>query len=436
MAAVTDRRSSAAAVAPPAGLPRLIGRPLARSLDDHVARLGPLPGSSTQLVALVEQAGLRGRGGAGFPTATKLAAVAEPGSRRSLVRRRPVVVANGTEGEPISVKDVTLLSSAPHLVLDGIELAARAVGADEAILCVDRAHGEVHRVATAALAQRQSAGIDRVPLRIEAAPTGYVTGEESALVHWLNGGDAVPTTVPPRPYERGVAARPTLVDNVETLAHIGLIARFGPEWWRSLGTTAAPGSFLATVTVAGARPRVYELPFGVSLGAVLRDAGADAWGGVLIGGYFGTWLRAADAASVALAPADLAALGASIGCGAIVALPVDVCPLLEVARVSRWLADQSAGQCGPCAEGLPAIATAVQALAQGRDMRSAQHHLARWLPMVAKRGACRLPDGATHFVSSALDAFADHVDDHLRGRCGRSNPARVLPAPVTGTVRR
>jgi NADH:ubiquinone oxidoreductase subunit F (NADH-binding) len=199
----------------------------AADLADHLHRYGPAPlhqgirrGDSSPLLRAVEQSGLTGRGGAAFPTARKLLAVAGG-------RGPAVVVANGMESEPASAKDATLLRLAPHLVLDGIALAARAVGAREAHLCVARSRTQQARELRAALAERARHGLDPLPVRLHELPHHYVSSEESALVRWLNGGDARPQSTPPRPFEKGVGRRPTLVDNVETLAHVALIARYG-----------------------------------------------------------------------------------------------------------------------------------------------------------------------------------------------------------------
>ncbi len=173
-------------------------------------------------------AGLTGRGGAGFPTATKLQAVGAG-------RGSAVVVANGMESEPASQKDQALLSRAPHLVLDGIELAADAVGASEAHLCLSRSRPRLTDLVFAAADERRRAGHDRIQVQVHEVPHHYVASEESALVHWLNGGEAKPTATPPRPFERGVDRRPTLIDNVETLAHLALIGRYGASWFRQAG---------------------------------------------------------------------------------------------------------------------------------------------------------------------------------------------------------
>jgi NADH:ubiquinone oxidoreductase subunit F (NADH-binding) len=421
-----------ATVAPPVTLPRLVARPPATALAAHVDRYGALPaGSAATLVEEVRRAGLRGRGGAGFPTAVKLDAVRTASGRRSLVRgrRAAVVVANGTEGEPASTKDAVLLTHSPHLVLDGAVASALAVGADRALVCVDRVNVVALGALEQAMTARRSVDDHGVVLELVATPSRYVAGEESALVHFLNGGDAKPTLVPPRPFERGVDGRSTLVSNVETLAQIALIARFGAAWWRQVGTADDPGSALFSLSGAVGRPGVYELPLGAELGAVLRHADAGATTGVLIGGYFGTWLRPATAASVRLGVADLAHAGASLGCGVIAPLPSSSCPLAEVARITRWLAGQSAGQCGPCAFGLPAIAEALDTVVAGDRTGRAEAALRRWLAMVDGRGACKLPDGVNRFVSSALDVFGDHLATHRRGAGCGADTTPVLPLP-------
>ena len=348
---------------------------------------------------------------------------------RVLQGRKPIVVANGTEGEPLSAKDKTLLVHAPHLVLDGMVAAAHAVGADEAVVCVERTAAPVLHALERAIEERRGHR-DGITLRAASTPARYVVGEETALVNWLNGGDAKPTFAPPRPFERGVDRRPTLVDNVETLAHVALIARFGAQWWRGAGTEADPGTML--VTLSGVtRPGVYEVPLGSPLRDVLRNAGAHDVRGVLVGGYFGTWLTPRQAAMVTLSADDLKAMGAGMGCGAIAALTGAACPLAELARVAQWLASQSAGQCGACAHGLPAIASAVEHMANGAD-RDARAEAAarRWLDMVAGRGACKLPDGAVRFVSSGFTVFADHIAEHrAQGRCPAFDAPAVLPVP-------
>jgi len=407
---------------PTGDLPRLLPRTGGSSLVDHLDRWGDLV-APADLVAEVGRAGLRGRGGAGFPTAVKMAAVRQAASGR----RRPVVVANGTEGEPISSKDRVLMERNPHLVLDGVVASARALGADRAVVCVSQ--GSLGALASMREAVVSRRGSDPLLVEVVLTPDRYLTGEETALVNWLNSGRPLPTLSPPRPAERGVGHRPTLVDNVETMANVGLIARFGGSWWRRIGSTEDPGSMLLTLSGAVERPGVYEVELGAGLGRVLSSAGVGPIAGVLIGGYFGSWLSPETARQVSLDRASLSGFGASLGCGAVVALPAACCPLAETARVTHWLAGQSAGQCGPCVNGLPSIAAGLDAMVEGDPTGHARSMVERWSGMVRGRGACKMPDGTVRFVGSALEVFADHVGVHRAGRCpGLDHPA-VLPTP-------
>ncbi|HXY93418.1 MAG TPA: NADH-ubiquinone oxidoreductase-F iron-sulfur binding region domain-containing protein, partial [Acidimicrobiia bacterium] len=417
----------------PDGLPRLLPRAAITSLSEHTALYGTLPpirsrADRSALVDAVERAGLRGRGGAGFPTARKLRAVADGG-------RHTVVVANGAEGEPASSKDAVLLTTTPHLVLDGAVVAAGAVRADSVIVVVDRRHPSVVDAVTRAVEERSRAGVDRVPIRVVTIPNRYVAGEETAVVNFLNGGPAKPMFVPPRPFERGVRGRPTLVQNVETMANLALIARFGADWYRSLGTNDEPGTILVTLSGAVERPGVYEFAIGTPVQSVLTTAGTpDGVAALLVGGYFGNWLRPSTLGDVTLSHQALRACGGTLGCGMIGVLGERTCGLVETARISAYLAQESAEQCGPCARGLPALAGAVDAIARGRAPEGTLPTLQRWLHDVSRRGACHLPDGAVGLISSALDVFADDVVAHVQhGRCvsGDFNPVLPLPDPST-----
>ncbi|MEE1783199.1 NADH-ubiquinone oxidoreductase-F iron-sulfur binding region domain-containing protein [Streptomyces sp. SP17BM10] len=412
-------------------IPRLLGatgEPL--DLAAHLAQHGPAPRPGAALVATVEEAGLTGRGGAGFPTGRKLRAVA---AQRRRWRGRPVVVANGMESEPLSRKDSTLLDVSPHLVLDGAVLAAEAVGADRVHLCVPRTRAGQLRALTAAVDERRAAGLDSVPVRVEAAPHGYVTSESSALVQWLDGGPARPTTAPPRSHEKGVRGRPTLVQNVETLAHLALIARHGAQWFRRAGTAASPGTVLITVTGAVRRPAVLETDPGTPLGTLLRQAGGAErpLQAVLVGGFAGTWLPLPHALR---RPFDREGLAphAAPGAGVIAALPQDACPLAETARILAYLAAGGARQCGPCRFGLPAVAEDVTALAEGRATPELLDRLRHRVGLLPGRGACGHPDGAARLAAGALTVFRADVERHLHhGSCHRATALAVPPATPT-----
>ncbi|WP_269857240.1 NADH-ubiquinone oxidoreductase-F iron-sulfur binding region domain-containing protein [Streptomyces sp. RPT161] len=404
----------------------------AADLDEHLNRYGPPPlsratgrGSVAPVIRAVEDAGLTGRGGAAFPTGRKLRTVAEG-------RGPAVVIANGMESEPASHKDETLLDLAPHLVLDGAALAAVAVGAEAVHLCLPRTRHHQIRALGEAVEHRRQRRLDPVPVHVHGLPHYYVSSEETSLVRWLNGGDARPSATPPRPFEKGVDRRPTLVDNVETLAHLALIARYGPAWFRGAGRPDAPGTTLVTLSGAVRTPGVYEVPMGLPLGEMLGTAGGSSQplGAVLLGGFFGSWLPTDQVMSVPFTKNDLAALGAGPGAGVLVVLPRSACGLAETARVLAYLAANSARQCGPCRFGLPAVAEDFAALARGQADADLSHRLERRVGLLAGRGACRHPDGASRLAATALRAFADDVRHHLlSGPCAAAGGEPVLPVP-------
>jgi NADH:ubiquinone oxidoreductase subunit F (NADH-binding) len=418
-----------ACLRPPA-VPRLISGRLQgapTSLSEHLARHRPLPSRldraiAEAMIAEVGRAGLTGRGGGGFPTARKLAAVAAaPG--------RPLVVANGTEGEPASAKDKVLAVTQPHLVLDGASIAAAMLGARHAFIVVDQAVTETMEIA---VGERDAARLDRVAMHVLPAAAGFVAGEASAVVSWIERRRPEPTPVPPRLADQGLRGRPTLVQNVETMAHMALIARYGSAWFREAGTPDEPGSMLVTMIGAVRDPGVKEVEIGLRVRDVLALAGGAARpvGALLLGGYSGSWVRWTAAADLPFSAAGLAQANAGPGAGLIAALPADRCPLAEAARIASYLAAESAGQCGPCVFGLDAVSSELAALAEGR--LSGEARIRRWLGQVDGRGACRHPDGAVRMIRSALDVFEAEVREHLAGWCTASNDAPAFPIPTGG----
>ncbi|MDO8106963.1 NADH-ubiquinone oxidoreductase-F iron-sulfur binding region domain-containing protein [Isoptericola sp. b441] len=406
----TTSRHWAQTVPGSTALPRVLAGDGRRDLPGHLARHGQLPDvSGSALLDAVEAAGLSGRGGAGFPTARKWRAVASGAGPA-------VVVGNAAEGEPASSKDHVLLTTNPHLVLDGVQVAARAVGATRVVLYAEP-DAETWAVLGEALRERED---DRVELI--AARHAFIAGEESAVVDAVSGGPGLPRAKPPRVFERGVDGRPTLVQNVETLAHAALVAHYGPGWFRALGTDDEPGTML--LTLHGGRGRtVAEAEIGTPLVDLVDLAGAQA---VLIGGYHGTWVPADAARSARLSRASLGAVGATPGAGVVVPLPRGSCGVVETARVLVYLAAQSAGQCGPCLNGLPRIALVAEALAEGRATPRDLADLRRWAGLVQRRGACAHPDGTVRLLTSALEVFEPEVQRHLAGRCSARDHRPIL----------
>lgn len=429
-------------------IPRLLagargGHPA--GLNEHERDYGPLalPSSAwggddaaaeraaDRLIDEVERAGLTGRGGAGFPTGRKLRSVAD-------ARGPAVVIANGSDGEPASRKDRLLLTRVPHLVLDGLSLAAFATGATEAYLAVHGDDTQLIGGLEAAAQSRLVADIDPVPVEIVGIEGRYVASEQTAIVQYLNGGPGLPTFAPPRTHERGVAGRPTAVNNVETLAHLALIARYGHAWFREAGQPAAPGTALVTISGAIARPGIYEIELGSPVSDALMRAGGPAVRpqAILVGGYFGTWLAAESAWRLPMSRPGLRPAGGSMGAGIMIVLPESACGLAETARVVRYLARESAGQCGPCVFGLPALADAFADLAYQGGRGDAVERIARLIPLIEGRGACRHPDGATQLAASALAAFRDDAYWHDKeGPCSGVRQEPLLPVPGEVTSR-
>ena len=423
-------RPSAPDVTPPGGSERLLagvgadGRMV--SLRDHVSRWGALPAwPGSSFLDELERSGLRGQGGAWFPLATKWR------SLRPTRLKGPVVVANGAEGEPASGKDRLLVHQLPHLILDGAAVAARTLGASQVFVHV---HADAVATMEQAIAERRQHGLDPVEAVVVVASDRYLAGQESAVVNTVSGQKpATPSFTGIRTVrDQGVAGRPTLVQNVESLAHVALIARFGAEWFRSVGTAESPGTSLLTVTGRWSEPRIVEVPLGVPMGQFLGLGVGNGQGvqGVLLGGYGGGWLPTAQALAMPMTEEEARRHGSSLGAGVLALLPSDVCSLSEVSRVVRYMEGQGAGQCGPCINGLDSLARSLELLAyKPGSLRGGVPLIVATCDLVEGRGACAHPDGVARFVRTALSVFGDHAQLHLqRGPChGGNHP--FLPVP-------
>ena len=382
------------------------------SWETHLRRHGPLPSPLSRswdrgLLEEIERSGLTGRGGAGFPAYRK--------ARLAQTNEHLILVVNAMEGEPASAKDRILVASSVQLVLDGAEVLANALCANQIVLCAPEEPNAMANCLVRALADRRA----HVPLSISTVvrrlPAAYVAGEESALASGVAGDRGLPKNRPDKSVPLRIGREAALVHNVETLAQVALIARHGADWFRDVGSLDAPGTCLVTISGGVERPGVLEVATGTPVTEILelsRPIGRIQ--AILVGGYGGTWLARADA-DVAFAPGALADVGASMGAGVLVALPVDSCGIRETARIASFMASESAGQCGPCFFGLPAIADDLRGLALGTADRGTLDRLRSRCDVVVGRGACRHPDGVVRLVRSALDVFADDVNSHARG---------------------
>lgn len=391
------------AAPPPAGVypgltPRLvIGESASRPLtlaEEHAAGTyrSVEPGT---VIAELERAGLRGRGGAGFPAHIKWRTVGRS--------RRCVVVANGEEGEPASYKDRWLLTRRPHAVLDGLLLAADVTGAERAIVYLS--HPETVAAVTAARSELAPEVARRIEIHVVAHR--YVSGEESAVCNSLNGGPALPKAKPPRVFESGVSGLPTLVSNVETLAQAAWISRNGAAAYRSCGTASSPGTGLVTLQGACSRPGVYEVPYGISVRELLAACGGTdpaTASGFLMGGWFGG-IAGLDVLDHPWCFDALASVGSALGCGSVTLIGPEERVAEVAARLARWYAAESAGQCGVCRKGTSAVADALERLRDNAARQAADSDLAnltRWGTSLRGKGACAFLDGAATLARTAV----------------------------------
>ncbi|EOM75109.1 NADH dehydrogenase subunit F [Rhodococcus rhodnii] len=348
--------------------------------------------AAPDVLAELERSGLRGRGGAGFPAFRKWTTVGGADSDT-------VVVANGHEGEPASGKDRWLLTRRPHLVLDGLLLAAHTIGASEAIVYLS--DEGIRAVVDRAIAECRDAGLvpDGLVLRTHVAEHTYVAGEESAVCRSIDGDPAKPTSKPPRPYEAGVHGLPTLVSNVETLAHAAWIMVHGATEFASVGTESSKGTALFTLTGDVASPGVYEMALGRPIADLVAAGGGREITGLMVGGWFGGILEA-DHFAVCCCYDALRGIGSGLGCAAVTVLGRDDDLLAVAAELGEWFRTESAMQCGVCVSSTGAIARSLRKVVRGDDDPVHRTNLLRWGTQITGRGACGFVDGAATLALS------------------------------------
>ena len=369
-------------------------------LDAHRERYGPPPrlGLDT-LVELTKVVRLRGRGGAGFPFATKLSTAAKG--------RRPVVVVNMSEGEPASAKDTALALTRPHLILDGALSAAYALGAGELHVVVPDERPRVGEAMRRALAERK----DRLTVEMHSAQPRFVAGQARAVLELMAGRPNLPVTSWRPDAVSGHRGRPTLLSNAETWAQVGRLVLVGEAGYRRFGTADEPGTTLLTLSGTTTTPRVIEAEYGARMRDLLPPG---LWRPVLVGGFHGSWTTWQTIASARVSVDRMAALGSPLGAGVLLPAGPEECPLDLTTRIVEHLAAQSAGRCGPCFNGLPALAESVRAV---RDGAIGTERVKALSAMLVRRGACAHPDGTVRLVRSLLTVFPDEIARHAAHSC-------------------
>lgn len=367
----------------------------------------------------VRRSGLRGRGGAGFPTGVKWASVAEAGAGG------PVYLAcNGAEGEPGTYKDRVLMGRNPYQLVEGVLIAVHAVGAERAYLATKQRFTFQHqRVAEAIASAREAgwAGADRLQLTL--GPDEYLFGEETGLLEVIEGKLPLPRILPP--YQSGLFARtggehPTVVNNVETLSHVTRILADGVDAFRAVGTEEAPGTMVFTVVGDVERPGVHELPLGTPLRTLVRDLAGAGEVKAVISGVSNTVLTG-DLLDLPLDFDSFAEAGSGLGSGGFLVYGPSRDMVQVTAALARFLAVESCGQCPPCKLGTGEIYERLDALVAGRGTEQDLAAIRRGTETVTDGNRCYLPVGAALLVRSALEEFGDE----FAARVGSPSPASV-----------
>ncbi|MBI1745353.1 MAG: SLBB domain-containing protein [Acidobacteria bacterium] len=376
------------------------------------------------LIEEIARAGLRGRGGAGFPTAKKWSV-----ARQTEVFPR-YLVGNGGEDEPGSLKDRRLMEARPHLILEGALLAALAIGAEKVILYVNHMFDHAATRLQTAVDEARAAGYlgasilgGRYCIEVEIckAPSNYVAGEDTAALEVIEGRPPLPRQKPPYPAVQGLYGKPTVVNNVETLANVPVIARMGAEAYRRIGAADSPGTMLFSLGAEVRRPGVYELPFGTPLRHLIFACGGGLSNGsaikaILPGGPSTAFLTP-DHLDTALDHASLADAGSAIGCGVVSLFDVGACMVEETLALAQFFARESCGQCPACRMETAMLATLIERVQNGAPPVILDQ-IDKVLDFNRGKGYCALVNMPGPPLRSAVRWFGADFDHHLRhGTC-------------------
>jgi NADH:ubiquinone oxidoreductase subunit F (NADH-binding) len=388
------------------------GRLRYRSWDSVRNVLGP-----QEVIELVEAVGLAGKGGAGFPTHRKLRLMrTQPGPRK-------IIVLNGAEHEPGSLKDRHLLENYPHRVLEGALILAHAVGAGEVIVAINQAAPEAAHAFSAAMSTAVAAGVDfaGIEVRIAEVPDHYIVGEETALLEVIEGRAALPRSRPPYPIEQGIQGAPTLVQNVETAAHLPFIVSHGVVPTRQSGD-AGGGVTLCTLGQEFVNRGVYEVPLGMPLREILESVGGGLRDGSAIkavqpGGPSSGFL-VSSALDVGFDSVSLRQQGSALGCAAIRAYSVDTCMVEAIARIMHFFAEESCGQCPRCRMETGMLDTILRKVVGGGGSWQLLAQVDKLIELAKGQGKCTLIDMPVAPLKTGLALFRDEFQAHIDGACG------------------
>jgi NADH-quinone oxidoreductase subunit F len=400
-------------------------------LDGYVAKGGyggltsALGMADADIVELIKASGLRGRGGAGFPTGMKWGFVPRD------IGKPTYVVVNFDESEPGTCNNRELVERDPHRLLEGTAIAARAIGCETAYIYVRGEYLWQSIVLERAIAEAYAArylGADvrgsgaRIDVVLHRGAGAYICGEETALLNSLEGLRGQPRLRPPFPAVEGLFACPTVINNVETLMNVPDIVARGSDWFREQGTEKSPGTKMVTISGKVERPGNYEIPLGTPFRVVLEELA----GGVLGGRALKAWtpggsstpMLTAEHVDTGLDYESLAAAGSLLGTAAIMVMDETDCVVDCAARMVRFYAHESCGKCTPCREGSWWATRVLGRIEDGQGRPEDVPVMADMGKNLLFRAFCALADGTASVINSSLAHFRDEYEDHVRlGRC-------------------
>jgi len=381
--------------------------------------------SPKAVIQEVNDAGLRGRGGAGFPTGKKWEITA------ACPEQPHYAVLNGGEDEPGSKKDRLLMENLPHLVLEGVILASYAVSAPKAYLYINKEYEAAKKSMADALAEAREAGLwgERIfdsefslEIALTEAPPNYVAGEDTAALEVLEGKQPLPRQKPPFPATKGLFGKPTAVNNVETLANIAPIIARGTQWYRGFGTPESPGTMIFSLNEEVNRPGIYELPFGTPLRFLIEECGGGLRDGkaikaILPGGPSSGFLLP-DQIDLPLDHNSLREAGSAIGCGVVHLVTGRTCMVEETFRIADFFAAESCGQCPACRMETNMLAAMLKKIQQGQVGAAVLEQFSKVISFNKGKGFCNLINMPGPPIESALRLFRSDFEFHLaNGRC-------------------
>ena len=378
-----------------------------------------------EIVEEVKKSGLRGRGGAGFPTGLKWSFVPKTDEPKYLV-------CNADEGEPGTFKDRVIIEKDPHLLLEGIAISAYAIGAHEAFIYIRGEYEYGAQVLERAIEEAEAAGIlgenalgsgYAIKITVHRGAGAYVCGEETALLNSLEGRRGHPRIRPPFPASKGLYQHPTVINNVETLATVPFIVEKGGDWYASLGTEKSKGTKLFSISGHVKRPGVYELELGTPFEELIYDIAGGIRDGrklkaVIPGGSSTPMLRAEEIEGVLLDYESLQAAGSMLGSGAVIVMDDTTCIVKAVYRMAKFYAHESCGQCTPCREGTRWMVQILSRIVAGRGRMEDLDVLLDMKEIMGGNCLCPLGDAALGPLISGITKFREEFEEHIKtGRC-------------------